>query len=283
MSDVSDQTIEQQIAQLAAGGGQVVLPFEQAPTRVVFAPYTSTAVMGQTNVEYDFGDPKYVQFVKDADLRPVGQVRFPSSQGEYRGMRRFEYTGDLLVDEKNRIARPKYDVRSEPLGMLRTEFQTNASRRQMLDMLYQKGFYTSGKPSSNGFSGADQNAVANLLEYANGMGRTWKVALLEIESFENERSLSGGASVRVTATEDVREFANRDALELLGRKLTRAEFRQVLQDIHARERGAAASGEQQASLASLSAQAVQRVAPREVQVNDAADGIDIFRRMLAGR
>jgi hypothetical protein len=280
VSDVSDQAIEQQIQQLAAGRGRTVLPYEETPTRIVFAPYRSTAAMGQTDVQYDLGDPKFLQFVRDVDLKPIGQVRFPTQQGEFRGMQRFEYKGDLLVDEKNRIARPKYDVRAEPFGVLR-ELGTNASRRELLDTLYQKGFYSSGKPSTNGFSGADQNAVANLLEYANGMGRTWNVALLEVSSFENERSLSG--SVRVSATEDVREYANRDALELLGRTLTRAEFRQVLQQIHAGERAAAGSGQQVASLAALSTQAVQSVAPRELQMNDAADAIDIFREMLAGR
>jgi len=94
--------------------------------------------------------------------------------------------------------------------------------------------------------------------------------------------LGGAASVRVTAKEDVREYANRDALELLGRTLSRQEFRSVLQQVYAQERGAAGRGEQQATLGTLTSQAVQRVAPREVQLNDAADAIDILREMLRG-
>jgi hypothetical protein len=277
----NDDTILQQIQDLTvAGAGGAPLPFEQAPPRVVSVPYTSTAVMGGTDVQYQFG-PDAAKFVRESDLRPLDNVRFPSSQGQLQAMRRFEYKGNLLVDEKNQLARPQYDVRSEPLGLLRS-LGSNASRLSILNTLYQKGFYSSGKPSSNGMSGQDQNAMANLLEYANAMGRTYNVALLEVQSFENERGLGGAASVRVTAKEDVREYANKDALELLGRTLTRQEFRQVLQQVYAQERGAAGRGEQQATLGTLTSQAIQQVAPREVQMNDAADAIDIFRAMLRG-
>lgn len=277
----NDDTILQQIAQaqVAGAGMREPLPGERPPPRVVTVPYRSTAVMGATNVEFEF-QPDAAKFVREADLRPLENVRFPTNQGQLQAVRRYEYKGDLLVDEKNQVARPQYDVRSEPLGLLRA-MGTNASRRAILDTLYQKGFYTSGKPSANGMSNQDQNAMANLLEYANAMGRTYNVAMLEVASFENERGL-GGAPIRVTAKEDVREYANRDALELLGRTLTRAEFRQVLQQVYAQERGAAGRGEQQATLGTLTSQAIQQVAPREVQMNDAADAIDIFRQMLRG-
>lgn len=277
----SDDTTLQQIQQLSVGvpGGEP-LPFEQPPPRVVTVPYRSIATSQGTDVRYDFL-PNAAKFVNQSDLKALDNVRFPTTQGELRAVRRYEYKGSLLVDEKNQISRPQYDVRTEPLGLLRS-MGTTAARKQYLDLLYQKGFYTSGKPSQNGFSGADQNALANLLEYANSMGRTWNVAMLEVESLQNERGLGGAASVRVSAKEDVREYANRDALELLGRTLTRAEFRQVLQDVYNRERGAAGAGQQVGSLGSLTSQAVQQVAPREVELNDAADAIDIFRAMLRG-
>lgn len=280
MSDTSQQDIATQIEGLSVAGvgGKEPMPFEQAPPRVVTVPYRSVATSRGTDVQYDWGDPNVAKYIRDADLRPLDQVRFSQNQGELQAVRRYQYSGSMLVDEKNRIARQQYDVNGEPLGLLRS-FGTNAARRELLDVLYQKGFYTSGKPSANGFSAYDQRAIGNMLEYANAMGRTWQVARLEIESLENERGLGGAAALKTTSREDIREYVDKDALELLGRRLTRAEFRQALQMIQARERSPRA-GEAQATLGALSAQAVQQIAPREVQMNDAADAIDVFREML---
>ena len=280
MSDTSQQDYESKIeaASIPGIGQREPMPFEQAPPRVVTVPYRSIATSRGTSVELEWGDPNVAKYIRDADLRPLDQVRFSQNQGELQAVRRYQYSGSMLVDEKNRIARQQYDVNGEPLGLLRS-FGTNAARRELLDVLYQKGFYTSGKPSANGFSAYDQRAVGNMLEYANAMGRTWQVARLEIESLENERGLGGAAALKTTSREDIREYVDKDALELLGRRLTRAEFRQALQMIQARERSPRA-GEAQATLGALSAQAVQQIAPREVQMNDAADAIDVFREML---
>lgn len=280
MADPNEQDYASKIESLSVPGmgGSEPKPFEQAPPRVVTVPYSSFATSTGAGYRYEWGDPNVAKYIRDADLRPLDQVRFAQNAGELQAIRRFQYTGDMLVDEKNRISRQQYDVNGEPLGLLRS-LGTNAARRELLDVLYQKGFYTSGKPSANGFSAYDQRAIGNMLEYANSMGRTWNVARLEIESLENERGLGGAAALRTSSREDIREFVDKDALDLLGRRLTRAEFRQALQMIQARER-APRAGESQASLGALSAEAVQRVAPREVQVNDAADAIDVFREML---
>ena len=280
MADPNEQDYASKIEAVSIPGmGQrEPMPFEQAPPRVVTVPYRSIATSRGTSVELEWGDPNVAKYIRDADLRPLDQIRFSQNQGELQAIRRYQYSGSMLVDEKNRIARQQYDVNGEPLGLLRS-FGTNAARRELLDVLYQKGFYTSGKPSANGFSAYDQRAVGNMLEYANAMGRTWNVARLEIESLENERGLGGAAALKTTSREDIREYVDRDSLELLGRRLTRAEFRQALQMIQARERSPRA-GEAQATLGALSAQAVQQIAPREVQMNDAADAIDVFREML---
>lgn len=279
MSDVGTEAeFEAAIASVGVSGQREPLPFEQAPPRIVTVPYRSIATSRATDVQYDWGDPNVAKYIRDADLAPLDTVRFPTRQGQLESVRKFEYKGDLLVDAKNNIARRQYNVNSEPLGLLRS-LGTNAVRLQYLDTLYQKGFYRSGKPSANGLSGSDQAAMGNLLEYANAMGRTWDVAFLEVTSLENERGLGGAAAVRVTAKEDIREYVNRDSLDLLGRTLTRAEFREALRIIQARERSPRA-GEQQATLGALSAEAVRQIAPQEVQLNDVADGIDIFRDML---
>lgn len=264
---------------IPTAGGNEPAPFEKPPPRVVFVPYQSIATSQGTDVRYDFEQlGSAAAQLAPADLRALDKVRYSARQGEFTGVQKYEYSGGLLVDEKNRLARQQYDVNGEPLGLLRS--LGTGERGSLLSTLYQKGFYTSGKPSKNGFSASDQNALGNLLEYANSMGRTWNVAFLEVQTLENERSLGGAASVRVSSREDIRQFVDRDSLELLGRRLSRAEFRQALQMIQARERGAAGGGEQMPSLGALSAQVVQQIAPREVQVNDAADGIDIFREML---
>jgi hypothetical protein len=267
------------IPDIPLAGGREPAPFEKPPARVVFVPYQSIATNQGTDVRYDFKQlGSAAAQLAPGDLRALDKVRYSARQGEFTGVQKYEYSGGLLVDEKNRLARQQYDVNGEPLGLLRS--LGVGERSQLLTTLYQKGFYSSGKPSKNGFSGADQNALGNLLEYANSMGRTWNVAYLEVQTLENERGLGGAPSVRVSAREDIRQFVDRDSLELLGRRLSRAEFRQALEMIQARERGAAGGGEQMPSLGALSAQAVQQIAPREVQVNDAADGIDIFREML---
>ena len=267
------------IPDIPLAGGRAPEPFEQPPPRVVFVPYQSIATNQGTDVRYDFSQlGAAAAQLAPGDLRELDKVRYSSRQGEFTGTQKYEYKGGLLVDEKNRLARQQYDPNGEPLGLLRS--LGVGERSSLLNTLYQKGFYTSGKPSKNGFSNVDQNALGNLLEYANSMGRTWNVAYLEVQTLENERGLGGAPAVRVSAREDVRQFVDRDSLELLGRRLTRAEFRQALQMIQDRERAAAGSAEQTPALGSLSAQAVQQIAPREVQVNDAADGIDIFREML---
>lgn len=270
---------EGDIPVLASAGGKGPEPYEQAPPRVVFVPYQSIATNQGTDIRYDFNQLGSASGqLMPGDLRELDKVRFSSRQGEFSGTQKFEYTGGLLVDEKNRLARTQYDVNGEPLGLLRS-LGSNAERSSLLNLLYQKGFYTSGKPSSNGYSNQDQNAIGGLLEYSNSMGRTWQVARLEIQSLENERNLGGAASVRVTSREDIRKYVTSDSLAMLGRVPTRQEFQEMLQFIQNRERSVV-SGSQQASLSSLSSMAVQQVAPREVQVNDAADGIDIFREML---
>lgn len=272
-----------EIPVIPVSGQNEPLPFEQAPGRVVFVPYRSTATaQAGAGVDYTFDLPQAATgLLRDTDLVPLEPVRYPSNQGQTTGLRKFEYKGSLLVDEKNRISRPQYDVRSEPLGLLRS-LKDNATRRQYLNTLYQKGFYQSGKPSVNGLSQQDQAAMGNLLEYANSMGRTWNVAFTEVSSLENERGLGGAAAIRYTAREDVRDYANRDSLELLGRTLSRQEFRQALQLVRERERQAALGSEQAPSLGSITRGAVQQVAGREVQLNDAADAIDVFRQMLRG-
>ena len=190
------------------------------------------------------------------------------------------YSGSQLVNERGVIVRGQYDP-DEAYGLLAS--LSKAERMTLQNELYSRGLYDNSKPSTSGFDTQDITAMKQYLLFANRYGVTAEglrsPALAYLRTDYPMVEKSGGIRIRSSSKEDIREYVNRDSLELLGRTLTRAEFRQALQMIQARER-APRAGETQASLGALSAQAVGQIAPREVQVNDAADAIDIFREML---
>lgn len=212
----------------------------------------------------------------------AGLVTLDFQRGGGATQGRVSYSGPMLVNEKGIVTRAPYDPDGEARGEL-FALKDDVVRSSLLNLLHSRGFYGSGKPSASALTGArfeseDLRAMADLLYFANSKGSTWQPVLASIAALPS-MAATGARMVRTSSREDIREYVNRDSLELLGRTLTRAEFREALQMIQARER-APRAGETQASLGALSAEAVRQVAPREVQMQGAADAIDVFREML---
>lgn len=250
--------------------------------RVVFLP-PSDVVSGRTGA----GGPDFTKlptevqgYLRGEDFVPISQVRRPKV-GMVTAGQKYEYRGNLLVNEKNQITRPQYDPNKESYGIMR--MMDPATRSALLDTLYKKDFYDSGKPSPSGLTRSDQNAVANFLEFSNYSGVTWNVAQLQLATLPDAQI--AGARVRVTAREDIETVLRDEAMRLLGRNLTPAEARRAVRAIQ-QEEIARSSGSQQAPALDVAAEReVVAAAPQEATTYGVANGIDIFRNMLsrAGR
>jgi hypothetical protein len=238
---------------------------------------------GSMEIEEGFGPnfPYPVRYPTGVAPALQGLVKLDFQRGGGATQRRVTYSGPFLVNEKGVIVRGPYDPDAEARKEL-FAYGNDVERAALLNLLHTRGFYGSGKPSVTALSGErfeskDLRAMADLLYFANSRGSTWQPLMAEIAALPTVTPT--GPRIRTSSKEDIRQYVNRDSLELLGRTLTRAEFREALQMIQARER-APRAGETQASLGALSAQAVKQIAPREVQIQSAADAIDVFRQML---
>jgi hypothetical protein len=250
--------------------------------RVVFLP-PSDVVTGRTGAGGpDLTKlPKEVQgYLRAEDFVPINQVRRPKV-GMITAGQKYEYRGSLLINEKNQISRPQYDPNKETYGIMR--MMDPATRSALLDTLYKKDFYDSGKPSPSGLTGTDQRAVANFLEFSNYSGVTWNVAQLQLSALPDAQI--AGTRARVTAREDIEAVLRDEAMRLLGRSLTPNEARQAVRMIQQQEISRGSGGEREPALSVAAEQQVVAAAPSEAGTYSVANGIDILRDMLsrAGR
>jgi hypothetical protein len=128
------------------------------------------------------------------------------------------YSGQYLVDQNRLIARKPYseqDIVDELYGM------DDAKRSSILTLLYSRGFYDSGKPSSTGIRRSDQTAFGNFLDFANFKGYTYEPLLAEVTALPVTNGGGGGAGYRAPAAEDVTSYLRQASLEKLGRTMTK--------------------------------------------------------------
>ena len=140
------------------------------------------------------------------------------------------YSGQYLVDENRFVARKPYsqqDIVDELYGM------SDAKRSSILTLLYSRGFYDSGKPSSTGIRRSDQTAFKNFLDFANFKGYTYEPLLAEVVALPATNGGGGSAGYRAPAAEDVTEYLRQASLEKLGRTMTKEDVDKAVAAIQA--------------------------------------------------
>lgn len=126
-----------------------------------------------------------------------------------------------IYDPKTGEVRPFYNLNTRPaeiLGSLKEE-----SRMQLTRTLYERGWYKGAK-MEGGFGDNDREALRELLFFSNTQGLDYVTVLNTLPSAPiSDANASSGLGPRVSSRQDLVEVANRTALSVIGRKLTKEE------------------------------------------------------------
>jgi len=199
-----------------------------------------------------------------------------------RGGRTY-YKGPGLVNGNGVIDRAPYD----PSNILNEAYRYLASkdrgeRISFLNTIADRGLYDGGKPSTRTFDTKDINATAQYLLELNRWGVTEDVGLAYLAQEYPGGQASAGRTVRVTAKEDITKVLTDESFRLLGRTMTPKEVREAVQFVQSRERQAAGSAEQAASLGTLAEQAVVRGRQEDVELEGFRTLADLVERAFGG-
>ena len=216
--------------------------------------------------------PELAEFVRP-ELIPSFGGKTPKSPIEQK-VAGVVYTGEALMDNKGNITRMPYDpvreTRTQLSGLEKTE------RISLLTELYQRGLYPRGsKPSVDGLSAPDLQAMGELLNTANVYGYEWKTALNLLRADFPTTGRAGGG--RRTPIADIRKSVDQQALAALGRRFTDDEVAGLIQQIQSRE-----AGGDKTSLSTMAEAAVAGAAPQEQTAYRFSQVVDLFNDMLRG-
>lgn len=173
-----------------------------------------TGPTGPVNVEpgaYGAANPMPIGGTSSEGRTGVSQGYIPPPQ---KGVKK-QGDGSGIYDTNGNLL-PFYNLNTRP-GEILASFDEKTLRK-FTQTLYSRGWYGDKKPGG-GLSDVDKNAMENLLYISNLQGRTWEQTFASIAQAPISTGAAGGR-VRVTATEDLVELANRTALSTIGRKLT---------------------------------------------------------------
>lgn len=151
------------------------------------------------------------------------------------------YDGPGLVDTKGNLltrdGQPFYYNNDYDPGAVYAGL-TPGTRAEKLQILYDKGFYRSGKP---GDFASDVNALGLAMEYANMYGISIDRAFTEIAAnIPSQGGGGGGAAVRyrVSNPDDVKAVARKVSQDTLGREFTENELNKFVATFRSQEIGA---------------------------------------------
>lgn len=152
------------------------------------------------------------------------------------------YDGPGLVDTKGNVltrdGQPFYYNNDYDPGAVYAGM-TPGTRAEKLQILYDKGFYRSGKP---GDFASDVNALRMAMEYANIYGISIDRAFNEIASnIPSQGGGSGGGAAvrfRVSNPDDVKAVARKVSQDTLGREFTETELNKFVATFRQQEIGA---------------------------------------------
>jgi hypothetical protein len=186
------------------------------------------------------------------------------------------YVGQGLVDKDGVVSRNQYSE-DEAFSQI-AQFGTPAERLAVLNRLAALGLYGNSRPSATGTLPRDITAVKNALLYANAEGVTLDVALNLMAADPNIKAkVAGGARVRTTAKQDLRQVFKQAAGSVLGRTLSDAEVEKFVRSYNAMEVSEAMGGAAAPSAQTAALEAVEASAPEEagaMQLLGYADVID---------
>jgi len=143
-----------------------------------------------------------------------------------------------IVDETGAV-NPYYNLNTGPRELLVD--MSEVERSTLLNNLYARGFYKSGRPGG-GLSDEDEQAVYRLLYTSNLTGVSWSQIYNSGQRSRFSSSSEGSGRARVAATEDLVEIANRTALSTIGRKLSATEASKFSKAYQASQQAEAAGG-----------------------------------------
>lgn len=189
------------------------------------------------------------------------------------------YTGQNLVDEAGVIARPAYNVETEPLMEL-TRMPTT-QRLAFLKTLESRGLYGGSKISATGTDSQDVGAMQQYLLAANIAGRT--IVSYQPQFLLEYKGGQGGSGqrIRYTPKQDVRANFKQVFLSDVGRGATEAEIAKF----EAAYRGMESAAGTTQSAPSVGAAAVESIGMNnkaEEQANGFLQVAQTFERLLRG-
>lgn len=201
-------------------------------------------------------NPKEQQFLESEGVTSGGS--------QYSRIDEGIYIGPLLVDKDNQISKdhPQKYVPDEAFSII-ASFGTEEERFAFLKSLEAKDFYGSGQVSATGTDSEDLNAVAQLLNVANIMGRTWDVAYYHVLTSGKYATTpgrgggGGGVSIRYTNPADVKAVFQESAQRILGRSVDENTLNQFVDTYREMER--------QGARGSVQAPAVSTAAESQIE------------------
>lgn len=126
-----------------------------------------------------------------------------------------------IYDPTTGSVQPFYNLSTRPgeiLGSLRED-----ARMQLTRTMYERGWYA-GSKMEGGFGDNDREALKQLLYYSNIQGLDYVTVLNTVPSAPiQDANAASGLGPKVASRQDLMEVANRTALSVIGRKLTKEE------------------------------------------------------------
>lgn len=191
------------------------------------------------------------------------------------------YIGQGLVDKDGVLVRGQYSE-DEAFSEI-ARFGTPAERLAKLNRLAALGLYGKSKPSSTGTQTRDISAVKNAMLYANAEGVTLDRAIDLMAADPNIKAkVAGGARVRTTAKQDLRQVFKQAAGSVLGRQLSDAEVEKFVRSYNAMEVSEAMGGAAAPSVQTAALQAVQAKAPDEAAAMGALQLAQLMDQSIKG-
>jgi hypothetical protein len=200
------------------------------------------------------------------------------------------YTGPQLIDETGHIAGQGYSANGSDISAEFFGVKTSAERATMIATATKLGLFFSSKPSGamisgSGLSNSDSAAIQGLLDYSNGIGRTWRAtAELVSSGMITAAGGGGGSSYSVVSTEDAMAAAKDAWFSVLKRPPTADEMKQAAVTIQQNER-ARAQGKNMdpTSLKTAAVQQAQQTSPGEYAATSAGNALTRMFSLFGGR
>lgn len=191
------------------------------------------------------------------------------------------YVGQNLVNKDGVLVRGQYSE-DEAFSEI-ARFGTPAERLAVLNRLAALGLYGNSKPSSTGTMSRDISAVKNAMLYANAEGVTLDVALNLMAADPNIKAkVAGGARVRTTAKQDLRQVFKQAAGSVLGRQLSDAEVEKFVRSYNAMEVSEAMGGAAAPTAQTAAMQAVEASNPEEAGAMKMLGYADVIDQLMRG-